>query len=259
MLQNNTNETKILKTLLANNYRIFEVSEVYDLMKGYFTPSQLREILHILKKKSWIRSIKRGVYCLADYLLPSPLHEYEIISYLIKDPIFSYYSAFDYHKLTDQIPRTIYIAVLTNVDLPRIKQLDSELDVKFVKNKSDKIFGIKEDWFGETLLKVTDLEKTLLDGLSRPKYCGGFSEVYRAFKISKENINLNKIVEYALKLDITTIKRLGWVLDTLEIEEDILLPLEKEKISWLVNLNPDGLRKGSINRKWQIIENAGFH
>ncbi len=57
MFRKDNRENKVLKELLKNNYRIFEVEEAYDLFKKEFTPNQLRMIFHVLKEKKWIRSI----------------------------------------------------------------------------------------------------------------------------------------------------------------------------------------------------------
>ncbi|MES4786544.1 MAG: transcriptional regulator, partial [Nitrospiraceae bacterium] len=66
---------------------------------------------------------------------------------------------------------------------------------------------------GEARVTITDPERTLLDGLTMPQYCGDFAEVLHAFEVRGADLNLERIVEYALKLDATTAKRLGWVLE----------------------------------------------
>ena len=48
-------------------------------------------------------------------------------------------------------------------------------------------------------------ERTLLDGLTRPKYCGGFMEVLHAF--TRRDFDVKKIVDYALRLDVSVAKR----------------------------------------------------
>ncbi|MEK7277919.1 MAG: AAA family ATPase, partial [Chloroflexota bacterium] len=48
------------------------------------------------------------------------------------------------------------------------------------------------------------LERTLLDGFSMPQYCGDFAEVLHAFEARGGDLNLQRIIEYALKLDAAT-------------------------------------------------------
>ena len=59
----------------------------------------------------------------------------------------------------------------------------------------------------------TDLERTLLDGLSMPQHCGDFAEVLHAFRMALDRLNTERLSGYAIRLGVTTAKRLGWVLE----------------------------------------------
>ena len=60
-------------------------------------------------------------------------------------------------------------------------------------------------WIGETRVTITDPERTLLDGLAMPRYCGDFAEVLHAFEARGTDLELQRIIEYALKLDAAPI------------------------------------------------------
>jgi predicted transcriptional regulator of viral defense system len=47
-----------------------------------------------------------------------------------------------------------------------------------------------------------------------PQYCGDFAEVLHAFEVRGAHLNLERITEYALKMDAATAKRLGWCSNT---------------------------------------------
>ena len=68
---------------------------------------------------------------------------------------------------------------------------------RFIQVKPGRFFGEEKVWVGEARVSITDLERTLLDGLSMPQHCGGFAEALHAFQ-----------------LGITTAKRLGWALES---------------------------------------------
>lgn len=53
------------------------------------------------------------------------------------------------------------------------------------------------------LVRVTDVERTLIDITVRPVYAGGVIEVLKAFKNAKGKLSIDKIVEYLKKLDYT--------------------------------------------------------
>ena len=42
-------------------------------------------------------------------------------------------------------------------------------------------------------MSVTDLERTLLDGLSMPQHCGDFAEVIHAFQLTKDRLGTGRI------------------------------------------------------------------
>ena len=71
--------------------------------------------------------------------------------------------------------------------------------------------------------------------------------------MSQKKLDLSKIIRYALRLDASTIKRLGWVLDNLGIMG--LRKLQSYPIKGYRKLDATGLNKGTYNKKWMIQEN----
>ena len=68
-------------------------------------------------------------------------------------------------------------------------------------------------------VQASDLEKTIVDGLKQPEYCGGFSEIAKGFWIRREDIDPGKLVDYALKINVgAVIRRLGFLLELFEME-----------------------------------------
>ena len=104
-------------------------------------------------------------------------------------------------------------------------------------------------------MTVTDPERTLLDGLSLPQYCGDFSEVLHGFDVRGAGLNLQRIIDYALNLDAATVKRLGWVLERQGVEPSRLERLASLPIKGYRKLDPTGPRRGPCNQRWMIQEN----
>jgi predicted transcriptional regulator of viral defense system len=88
-----------------------------------------------------------------------------------------------------------------------------------------------------------------------PQYCGGFAEVIHGFGGALHRLNLDRLVEYALKLDAATAKRLGWVLENTGIERSRLTSLEEVQVTGYNRLDPTGPRRGRYNRPWMVQEN----
>jgi predicted transcriptional regulator of viral defense system len=126
---------------------------------------------------------------------------------------------------------------------------------QFIRVKPKRFFGTEKVWVGEARVTITDPERTLLDGLMMPQHCGDFAEVLHAFEVLGDRLNLDRIVEYALRLDAATAKRLGWVLEQQGVGPDRLESLVKAPIKGYRTLDPTGPRKGPCNSRWMIQEN----
>lgn len=104
-------------------------------------------------------------------------------------------------------------------------------------------------------MSVTDVERTLLDGLSRPQYCGDFAEVLHAFAVRGDGLDLDRIIAYAMRLDAATSKRLGWVLEHQGIDPSRLARLLAVPTQGYRKLDPTGPRRGPCHPRWQVQEN----
>lgn len=126
---------------------------------------------------------------------------------------------------------------------------------QFIQVKPERFFGTEKIWMNEARVTITDPERTLLDSLSKPACCGDFAEVLHAFEVRGDALNIERIIDYALKLDTAIAKRLGWVLENQGIKENRLQPLEDLAIKGYRQLDPTGPRKGPYNKRWMIQEN----
>jgi predicted transcriptional regulator of viral defense system len=102
----------------------------------------------------------------------------------------------------------------------------------------------------------SDLEKTIIDCLFKPDYAGGIVEVAKAIYISKDKINYNTLLEYAIKFDSqAVIKRLGFLLETLDISNKITEELQQLKTVSYVVLDTELPKVGKRISRWSIQQN----
>lgn len=185
------------------------------------------------------------------------LHEFEIATKFIAPSALSHFTAFQIHELTDQLPLKVFVSVPRNAPLPHFQagnQLTYEhTTYKFVLVPSAQFFGIMHIARGERKIPVTDLERTLLDGLMNPQYCGGLREVIHAFTIKEYDVV--KIVDYAKRLGAIAVKRLGWVLEHTGYSGTLLEVLEKIPSKGINKLNASGKNEGPLNKRWRLYEN----
>ena len=152
---------------------------------------------------------------------------YELSAAIFPRSYLSHYSAINLWGLSKQIPKTIYITQeqsngpaksqpvtleQENIDKAFGKpQRESETfdtfqdyKIVFLRGKHTKGLGVEKfSTDGISQVKVTDIERTLIDIAVRPAYSGGVFEVLKAFKLAKEqgNVSVNKLSGYLSRMN----------------------------------------------------------
>lgn len=257
---------ELARKLAAEGDRVFttararEIAPSVGLSEGYF-----RQALHHLAKSGWVVRLRNGLYALSSTVPGvTPAHEFEIAMHLVSPAAISHWSAMHYHGLTEQVPRKVFVTT-SSVSAPRPRRSRGQRAkdgypvgdalYQFIQVRPERFFGTEKVWIGDARVTITDPERTLLDGLTMPKYCGDFAEVLHAFEVRGDRLELERIIAYALKLDAATAKRLGWVLENQGVDPRHLKPLADVPVRGYRTLDPTGPRKGSCNRRWMIQEN----
>ena len=258
---------ELVRLLAAEGDRVFSTDRARELGPQVgLKDAYLWEALYHLRRNGWIVSLRRGLYALS-LTVPgvTPAHEFEIAMALAHPAAISHWSALHHHGLTEQAPRKVFVLTTTEASVPRRRGAKAKLGrdgfsvgdttYQFVQVKPERYFGTDKVWIGEARVTITDPERTLLDGLSMPQYCGDFAEVLHAFEVRGTDLNIQRIIEYALKLDAATAKRLGWVLEHQGVDPSKLERLAELPIKGYRKLDPTGPRKGPCNTRWMIQEN----
>ncbi len=246
---------EMLRILASDGYRIFTSEEAMAAaasagISEKYTP----EALTLLKKNNWIESLRKGVYAFTpESGLFTPPHDFEIAQALVFPSAISHWTAMHFHGLTQQTPNIIYSITPKSTNIPR--KIYSDV-YRFIRVQPEYFFGFEKVWVEEAQIQITDVERTLLDGLRQPQYCGNFAELLHAFKIGmSSDLDIEKIIQYALKLEKVVSKRLGYILQQLGVSTDKLKPLLEVETTNLTPLDPTGSKRGPINKTWMIMEN----
>jgi predicted transcriptional regulator of viral defense system len=159
-----------------------------------------------------------------------------------------------YYGYTEQLVNTIFVAS------PKRKNNIMLLGInyKFIKTPAKKMFGLTTIDVNGVGVQVSDKEKTLIDCLDHPEYCGGINEVAKGLWNAREEIDFEKMLDYAQRMaNSTVIKRMGYLMESLEIEARVpfsnLRNLLKKGFS---SLDPSVSRKGRFNTKWNLLINV---
>lgn len=258
---------ELVRLLVREGDRVFTTDRARELApRVSLKDAYVCEALHHLRKSGWIVSLRRGLYALASTVPgAAAVHEFELAMALTSPAVISHWSAMHYHGLTEQVPRTVFVLTTTETFAPRMRTagttprraeyLAGDTMYRFIRVHPDRLFGTDEVWVHDARIVITDLERTLLDGLARPRHCGDFAEVLHAFEVAMDRVDVERIATYAMRLGTASAKRLGWILaycGCTSPEVDLLegIPTRGYRV-----LDPTGPRKGRCNARWMVQEN----
>ncbi len=222
--------------------------------------SALKELLSDMVRRGLLMRLKRGLYCLIPYEQDSEtfMPDWHLLAEPLTkgtDHYIGYYSALQIHNLIIQPSLKEQIVVAKQL---RPTQIDIKgVTFQFIYHNSEHFFGAKKIWI-DSYNKVlcSDLEKTFIDCLFKPDYAGGIVEIARAIYISKDKINFSKLLEYAERFNSkAVIKRLGFLLEILEINTDIIEKLQESKTASYVVLDTELPKQGKRISRWSIQQN----
>ena len=258
---------ELVRELASEGDRVFSTDRARELCSRVdMKESYLLEALHYLSRTGWIVSLRRGLYAISSAVPGvSAAHEFEVAMHLVDPAAISHWSAMNYHGLTEQVPGQVFVLTTTEASVPRVRGRKTDRSdpgypvgdavYRFVQVKPEWFFGTRKIWVGQARVTATDPERTLIDGLRMPRYCGDFSEVLHAFELRGADLNVERIVDYALRLEKATAKRLGWVLEHLQIATQGLEGLRQIPLKSYQRLDPSGPRRGPCDSRWMIQEN----
>ena len=247
--------------------RIFTTDRARELAPRVgMKDAYVTESLYHLRRNNWIVPLRRGLYALSPTIPGvAPAHEFEIAMALVDPAAVSHWSAMRHHGLTEQIPRDVSVLTTKGTWVPRSRKdmqgrtgdgyPIGDTTYRFIQIKPDRFFGTEKVWVGDARVHITDMERTLLDGLSMPRRCGDFSEALHAFEMGMNRLNIERITDYAVRLGATTAKRLGWALEAQGIVSPEIDRLAALPINGYRKLDPTGPRKGPCNGRWMVQEN----
>ena len=248
-------EAELLFTLEREGKTAFDLSEAKKILNC--SDEVLRKTLHRLALKGRIQRIKRGYYILvparAGYQTSWTEHVFSFIDRVLNEYYVGYWTALNYWQMTEQIPRTIFVATRTR---RRDFTYSNTVPIHFVTVSPRKFFGWTIEKIGDVEFHISNREKTIVDSLDQLQYAGGISEVAKGLKTS---LDWEKITTYADRLQNSSVhKRLGYLLDILQLGtgEKVLEQLRLSIGAGYTWLDPTAPKKVfTTDSKWRLKVN----
>jgi len=221
---------------------IFQITDIENILERKI--EDLNEILENLAEKKILSRIERGKYCRHNFR-----DEYVISQYLVSDGVIAYWSALNYHSLTEQFPNIIFVQTIKS----KLNKSIFGTAYKFVKVTDNKYTGYNTVGSGNHKFRITDVEKTLVDCFDLVQYSGGYAELIRAF--SQHPSESKKLIKYAGAVNnISVLKRMGFLAEMFPKRKlDEFIAYAKSKVNSRYNLfDPFGPDKGEFINEWKL-------
>jgi hypothetical protein len=103
-------------------------------------------------------------------------------------------------------------------------------------------------------IKVSDKERSIFDGLRQPEYAPGIPEVAKALWMTRSEIKLNRLLDYAHRFDNGALtRRLGFLLELYKVAPSRQLERLRTKLtSTYDRLDPTLPKSGAFQARWRL-------
>ncbi len=246
--------SRLLIKLAEQDKHIFNFAEAHAILG--VSNAATRKLLSELLDKKWLIQLTRGKYV----IVPMSAGEgaevseswYVVAKYLIepKRYFLSHYSAMEIHNMTTQPISTVFIS--TPHKKREIESLGATF--RFVYIDEAKIWGSTDIWATPTeKVRVSDLERTIIDCLNNPRLCGGISEIAKGIYARRADIDSAKLLKDVQRFSRQAVaKRLGFLLDLYGFAVEITGELKKMTGTGYVALDPSLPSAGKYLRSWRL-------
>lgn len=244
----------LITELRKSGENIFGIKEAMSLLKK--GEKAAADLLSELVKKGILLRLKSGLFLIVPLEAGSNYLEnkYIVAKELINSNNYyiSHYSAMALHGLTTQP----ILKVFTTTTKREKNRTISGVEFIFIYCKPDNLFGIEEKWITKQIkIRVSNIEKTILDAMVRPELCGGISEVAKGIWLVKNRIDFARLVDYCKKAKVkAAVRRLGFILQELNLGSGIAKKLEtlvKDSASYAL-LDPALKKQGKYLKRWRL-------
>lgn len=254
-----TQAANLVTTLHERSRVVFRLEDVRDITG--LSEASARSFVRKLVDRGVAARLKPGLYVLVPFELGrerrytgNPLIVAREIMHG-QDYYLSHATAMEIHGMTTQ-PQ---LMIMVTTPVPRRPLTALGVEFRFVRCRRRHLFGLTEHWVTkQEKVRVSDVERTIIDGLKQPEHCGGLTEVAKGLWMRREAMNVSRLVQYARRIGVgAVVRRLGFLLETYEMAAAPDLDrLRKGLTATYVRLDPVLPAEGKRLRRWRLQLNV---
>jgi len=254
-----TQSGQLLSYFVEQGRDRFSYREAFAALPGS-KEGAIRELLSDMTRRGLLLRLKRGVYQIVPYEQDASIYlpDWHLAAAgLVKnaDYYIGYYSALQIHQLITQ-PSLKEQIVVSKQQWPSSIVVQN-VTFQFIYHNPTHFFGAAKTWIdNHHQVPCSDLEKTIVDCLFRPDYAGGITEIAKAILTAKRQLQFDKLLRYVQQFGSQAVgKRLGFLLETLDIQTSIIETLQKQKTTSYTLLDTELPKSGPFISRWSIQQN----
>jgi len=250
---------KLVTILHERTRSVFRLEDVRNITG--LSESSARSFVRKLVDRGVATRLKPGLYVLVPFELGRerqyPGNPLVVAREIMngEDYYLSHATAMEIHGMTTQ-PQLV---VTVSTPKPRRSVTALGVEFRFVRCRRKHFFGLTEHWVTkQEKVRVSDLERTIIDGLKQPEHCGGVTEVAKGLWMRRRDVNLDRLVQYARRIGVgAVVRRLGFLLETCEMAgAPDLDRLRNGLTATYVRLDPVLPAEGKRLRRWRLQVNV---
>ena len=258
------------KTLGPRAAQLF--TELHELRRSTFTLSDVRSItglsassarnlVHKAQQRGVVTRLKPGLFNLVPFELGRATAHIGSPYLIARElagtaPYFlSHGTALELHRMVTQPNFTIYVSCTRRVR----PQTVGGYDFRFIHITTEQEFGVVKHWIDkEHFVMVSDIERTVIDGLRHPAFAGGITEVAKGLWMKREALNVERLIDYAQRLGVgAVVRRLGYLLEHYGLADaSSVEPLRRLLTATYQRLDPLLPAEGVFVSRWRLQLNV---
>ena len=227
------------------------------------TPNGRKRLLSYHKARGHIVAVRSGLYAAvptgftASSFVPD---SFLIAARLTPDAVLAYHTALEFHGVAQSLWQERIVVASNPLSRPvrfqGIAYRTVAPPIPLLENRVTEM-EVRTTERAGAVVRVTSLERTIVDVLDRPRLGGGWEEVWRSYE-SVPYLDLEAVVRYALALgNATTIAQVGYFLTSKQaewmVEEQHLAPLRARR-----PMQPQYAQRGRheparLVKEWNIL------
>jgi predicted transcriptional regulator of viral defense system len=148
-----------------------------------------RNLVHKAQQRGLVTRLKPGLYNLVPFELGWATEHIDSPYLIARElagaaPYFlSHGTALELHRMVTQPNFTVYVSCTRRVR----PQTVGGYDFRFVHIKAEQEFGAMKHWIDkERFVMISDMERTIIDGLRHPAFAGGITEVAKGLWMKRD-------------------------------------------------------------------------